>query len=129
MRQSFILGDSNWKCVQVLFVKLKLPVDTPTDLNVLLNVPSRIVRLSLARNLRPCQLYKEYPDRPKDPKTLSDILAPSAEIKTKDKNFLHKKPSRKRKGNQQKKQMHTQILNKNELVIIAEEEKGKYIFI
>ena len=61
----------------------------------------------------------------KTPKTLSDILAPGAEIKTKDKNLLHKKPSRKRKGNQQKRQMYTQVLSKNELVINAEEEKGE----
>ena len=45
--------------------------------------------------------------------------------KKKRKKLLRKKPSRKRKGNPQKKQIYTQILNRNELVINAEEEKGK----
>ena len=63
-----------------------------------------------------------YPDRPKDSEIHFDTLAPSAKIK-KGKNLFHKKPSRKRKGNQQKRQMNTQILSKNELVINAEEEE------
>ena len=65
-----------------------------------------------------------YPDRPKDSEIHFDALAPSAKIKIKkgEKKLFHKKPSRKRKGNQQKRQMNTQILSKNELVINAEEE-------
>ena len=63
-----------------------------------------------------------YPDQPKDSEIHFDTLAPSAKIK-KGKKLFHKKPSRKRKGNQQKRQMYTQILSKNELVINAEEEE------
>ena len=69
-----------------------------------------------------------YPDRPKDSEIHFDTLAPSAKIKIKQgetKKLLHKKPSRKRKGNQQKRQMYTQILSKNELVINADEEGGE----
>ena len=40
----------------------------------------------------------------------------------KGENLFHKKLSRKRKGNQLKRQMNTQIFSKNELVINAEEE-------
>ena len=43
----------------------------------------------------------------------------------KGENLFHKKPSRKRKGDQQKRQMNTQTLSKNELVINAEEEEGR----
>ena len=64
-----------------------------------------------------------YPDRPKVSEIHFDTLAPKAKIK-KGKNLFHKKPSRKRKGNQ-KRQMYTQILSKNELVINAEEEEGR----
>ena len=63
-----------------------------------------------------------YPDRPKDSEIHFDTLAPSAKIKKGNKLF-HKKRSRKRKGNQQKRQMYTQILSKNELVINSEEEE------
>ena len=93
---SFILGDSNWKLFQVR------PVDTHTDMNFFTKgYRSRIARLSLGWslvdgrnglfgwNLRPCQLYKEYPDQPKDSETHSDTLAPSAKMKTKEKNLLH----------------------------------------
>ena len=68
-----------------------------------------------------------YPDRPKDSEIHFDTLAPSAKIKIKkgEQLFHMKKPSRKRKGNQQKRQMNTQILSKNELVINAEEEEGR----
>ena len=65
-----------------------------------------------------------YPDRPKDSEIHFDTLAPTAKIK-KGKKLFHKKPSRKRKGNQQKRQMYTQILCKNEVVINAEEEEGR----
>ena len=65
-----------------------------------------------------------YPDRPKDSEIHFDTLAPNAKIE-KGENHFHKKPSRKRKGNQQKRQMNTQILSKNELVINAEEEEGR----
>ena len=66
-----------------------------------------------------------YPDRPKDSEIHSDTLAPSVKIKIKKgKNIRHKKPSRKRKGNQQKRKMYTQIFSKNELIINAE-EKGE----
>ena len=66
-----------------------------------------------------------YPDRPKDSEIHFDTLAPSAKIKIfkKGKTLFHKKSSRKRKGNQQKRQMNTQILSKNEVVINAEEEE------
>ena len=47
----------------------------------------------------------------------------------KGKNLFHKKPSRKRIGEKKekkkKRQMNTQILSKNELVINAEEEAGR----
>ena len=60
----------------------------------------------------------------KDSEIYFDTLAPSAKIKIKKgENLFHKKPSRKRKGNHQKRQMNTQILSKNELVINAEEEE------
>ena len=65
-----------------------------------------------------------YPDRLKDSEIHFDTLAPSAKIKIKKgKNLFHKKPSGKRKGNQQKRQMSAQILSKNELVLNAEEEE------
>ena len=61
-----------------------------------------------------------------DPEIHFDTLALSAKIKIKKgENLFHKKPSRKRKGNQQKRQMNTQILSKNELLINAEEEEGR----
>ena len=100
---------------------------------------SRIARLSLGWslvdgrkglfgwNLRPCQFYKEYIQT--DQRTQKYILTPwhpVQRLKLKNgKNLFHKKPSRKRKGNQQKRQMNTQILSKNELVINAEEEEGR----
>ena len=77
-------------------------------------------------NLHPCQFYKEYIQT--DQRTQKYILTPwhPAQIKIKKgKHFFHKKPFRKRKGNQQKRQMYTQILSKNELVINAEEEEGR----
>ncbi len=98
---------------------------------------SRIARLSLGWslvdgrnglfgwNLRPCQFYKEYIQT--DQRTQKYILTPWHPVQRlklkKGKNLFHKKPSRKRKGNQQKRQMNTQILSKNELVINAEEEE------
>ena len=102
------------------FFQVGYPVDTHTHLSFLLRV-SVTHRPALARsslvdgrnglfgwNLRPCQSYKGYPDLPKESETHSDTLAPSAKMKTKEKNLLHKKPSRKRKGNQQKRQqVHT----------------------
>ena len=100
---------------------------------------SRIARLSLGWslvdvrnglfgwNLRPCQFYKEYIHT--DQRTQKYILTPWHPVQRlkfwKGENFRHKKPSRKWKGNQQKKKMYTQILSKNELVINAEEEKGE----
>ena len=100
---------------------------------------SRIARLSLGWslvdgrngllgwNLRPCQFYKEYIQT--DQRTQKYILTPWHPVQRlklkKGKNLFHKKPSRKRKGNQQKGQMTTQILSKNELVINAEEEEGR----
>ena len=63
-----------------------------------------------------------YPDRPKESEIHFDTLAPSAKIKIKK---GEKPPSQetlqKKKGNQQKRQMYTQILSKNELVINTEE--------
>ncbi len=98
---------------------------------------SRIARLSLGWslvdgrnglfgwNLRPCQFYKEYIQT--DQRTQKYILTPWHPVQRlkfkKGKNLFHEKPSRKRKGNQQKRQMNTQILSKNELVINAEEEE------
>ena len=100
---------------------------------------SRIARLSLdwslvdGRNglfggfLRPCQFYKEYIQT--DQRTQKYVLTPWHPVQrlkfNKGKNLSHKKPSRKRKGNQQKRRMYTQILCKNELVINAEEEEGR----
>ena len=101
---------------------------------------SRIARLSLGWslvdgrkglfgwNLRPCQFYKEYIQT--DQRTQKYILThwhPVQRLKLKrGKNLFHKKPSRKRKGNQQKRQMNRQILSKNVLVINAkEEEEGR----
>ena len=97
---------------------------------------SRIARLSLGWSLvdgrkglfgwklRPYQFYKEYIQT--DQRTQKYILTPWHSVQRlklkKGKNLFHKKPSRKRKGNQQKRQMNTQILSKNELVINAEEE-------
>ncbi len=129
---SFILGDSNWKLFQVR------PVDTHTDMNFFTKgYRSRIARLSLGWslvdgrnglfgwNLRPCQFYKEYIQT--DQRTQKYILTPWHPVQRlkfkKGKNLFHEKPSRKRKGNQQKRQMNTQILSKNELVINAEEEE------
>ena len=63
-----------------------------------------------------------HPDRPNDSEIHFDTLAPDAKIKN-GKNLFHKKPSRKRKGNLQKRQMYTQILSKNEFVINAEGEE------
>ena len=96
---------------------------------------SRIARLSLGWslvdgrkglfgwNLRPCQFYKEYIQT--DQRTQKYILTPWHPVQRlklkKRENLFHKKPS-KRKGNQQKRQMNTQILSKNELVINEEEE-------
>ena len=98
---------------------------------------SRIARLSLGWsmvdgrnglfgwNLRPCQFYKEYIQT--NQRTLKYILTPWHPVQRlklkKGKTLFHKKPSRKRNGNQQKRQMYTQILSKNELVINAEEEE------
>ena len=98
---------------------------------------SRIARLSLGWslvngrnglfgwNLRPCQLYKEYIQI--DQRTQKYILTPWHPVQRlkykkgeKTNKLFHKKTSRKR--NQQKRQMYTQILSKNELVINAEEE-------
>ena len=74
----------------------------------------------------PCQFYKEYIQTNQRTQIHFDTLAPSAKIKIKKgKKLFHKKPSRKRMGNQQKRQMNTQILSKNELVINAEEEEGR----
>ena len=129
---SFILGDLNWKLFQVSY-----PVDTHTDINFLLRVSVThrpdFARLILGRwkerslRMKPPSLPIQqgiYPDRPKDSEIHFDTLAPSAKIKIKKgKSLFHKKPSRKRKGNQQKRQMYTQILSKNELVINAEEEE------
>ena len=83
-------------------VQVGYPVATHTDMNFFTKgYRSRIARLSLGWslvdgrnglfgwNLRPCQLYKEYPDQPKDSETHSDTLAPSAKMKTKEKNLLH----------------------------------------
>ena len=97
---------------------------------------SRIARLSLGWslvdgrnglfgwNLRPCQFYKEYIQT--DQRTQKYILTPWHPVQRlklkKGKNRFPKKPSRKRTGNQQKRQMYTQILSKNELVINAAEE-------
>ena len=116
---SFIIGDSKWKLFQVGY-----PVDTHRP---------AFARLILGRwkerslRMKPPSLpilQGIYPDRPKDSEIHFDTLAPSAKIKIKKgKNLSHKKPSRKRKGNQQKRQMNTQILSKNELVINAEEEE------
>ena len=65
-----------------------------------------------------------YPDRPKTQKYILTPWHPVQRLKLKKgENLFHKKPSRKRKGNQQKRQMNTQILSKNELVINAEEEE------
>jgi len=51
-------------------------------------------------------------------------LAPNVKMKTvRRKTSFTRNPLEKRKGNQQNRQMHTQILSKNELVIKAEEEK------
>ena len=98
---------------------------------------SRIARLSLGWslvdgrnglfgwNLRPCQFYKEYIQT--DQRTQKYILTPWHPVQRlkfkKGKNLFHKKPSRKRKGNQRKRQMYTHIFSKNELVINAEEEE------
>ena len=75
--------------------------------------------------IRPCQFYKEYIQT--DQRTQKYILTPWHPVQRlklkKGENLFHKKPSRKRKGNQQKRQMNTQILSKNELVINAEEEE------
>jgi len=77
--------------------------------------------------LRPCQFYKEYIQT--DQRTQKYILTPWHPVQRlklkKEKNLLHKKSPRKRKGNQQKRQMYTQILSKNELVINTEEQKGE----
>ena len=84
----------------------RFPVPRVTDLE---KIPVRISKdeapmplpvvgpLFISPCLRPCQFYKENPDRPKDSKTHSHSLAPSAKMKTKEKNLLHKKHSRKRK--------------------------------
>ncbi len=77
------------------------------------------------RSLHPCQFYKEYIQT--DQRTQKYILTlwhlvQRLKLK-KGKKLFHRKPSRKRKGNQQKRQMYTQILSKNELVINAEEEE------
>ena len=65
-----------------------------------------------------------YPDRPKDSEIHLETLAPSAKINIKKgEKPPSQEPLQKRKGNQQKRQMYTQILSKNELVINAEEEK------
>ena len=124
VKGSFILGDSNWKLFQVGY-----PVDTHTDMIFFTRgYRSRIARLSLGWslvdgrkdlfgwNLRPCQFYKEYIQT--NQRTQKYILTPWHPVQRlkKGKNLFHKKPSRKRKGNQQKRQMNTQILSKHELV-------------
>ena len=65
-----------------------------------------------------------YPDRPKDSEIHFDTLAPSAKINIKkgENPFSQENLQKKRKGNQQKRQMNTQIFTKNELVINAEKE-------
>ena len=69
-----------------------------------------------------------YPDRPKDSEIHSDSLLPTAKIKIRkgekppSQETLQKK---KGKSTKSKRQMYSQILSKNELVINAEEEKGE----
>ena len=87
---SFILGDSNWKFFQVGY-----PVDTHTDMNVLLKV-SVMHRPAFARlilgmvdrrndlfgwNFHPSQFYKEYIQT--NQRTQKYILTPWHQIKTK----------------------------------------------
>ena len=64
-----------------------------------------------------------YPDRPKDSEIHFDTLALSAKIKIKKgENPFSQETLQKKKQNRQ---MYTQILSKNELVINAEEEKER----
>ena len=119
-------------------VQSRYPVDTHTDMIFFTRgYRSRIALLSLGWslvdgrnglfgwNLRPCQFCKEFIQT--DQRTQKYILTlwhPVQRLKLKKgKNLFHKKSSRKRKGNQQKRQVNTQILSKNELVINAEEEE------
>ena len=94
---------------------------------------SRIARLSLGWslvdgrnglfgwNLRSCQFCKEYIQT--DQRTQKYILASSAKIKIKKGEKPFSQETLQKKGSQQKRQMNTQILSKNELVINAEEEE------
>ena len=132
---SFILEDSNWKLFQVGY-----PVDTHIDMNILLTVSVThrlaFARLTLGRWKERSLLMKPpslpilqgiYPDRPKDSEIHLDTMAPSAKIniKKRRKTSFTRTPPEKKGKNQQKRQMYTQILSKNELVINAEEEKKK----
>ena len=111
---SFILGDSNWKL---------LPCGHPHRHDFFTRgYRSRITRLLLGWslvdgrkglfgwNLRPCQFYKEYIQT--NQRTQKYILTPWHPVqRLKGKNLFHKKPSRKRQGNEQKRKMNTQILS------------------
>ena len=127
---SFILGDSNWTFFQICF-----PVDTHTDMRVSVTHRPAFARLILGRwkerslRMKPPSLQilqGIYPDRPKDSEIHFDTSATSAKIKIKKgEKPHHKKPSRKRNGNQRKRSMYTRILSKNERVINEEKEGRK----
>ena len=114
---SFILGDWNWKLFQVGY-----PVDTHTDMNFLLRVlithRPAFARLILGR-WKELSLWMKppslpvlqgiYPDWPKDSEYILTPWHPVQRLKfKKGENLLHTKPSRKWKGNRQKrKNVHT----------------------
>ena len=108
---SIILGDLNWK-----FFKVSYPVGTHTDMNFLLRVSVTdhltVARLILGRwkerslGVKPLSLsvlqgvYIQTNQR--IPKYILTAFHPVQRLKLKkEKNLLHKKPSRKIKGNQQ----------------------------
>ena len=149
MRRVFTINHSTTKmprecaavgCAQLEIVPSRLPCGRPHRYEFFTRgYRSCIARLSLGWslvdgrkglfgwNLRPCQFYKEYIQT--DQRTQKYILTPWHPVQRlkfkKGKNLLHRRPSRKRKGNQQKRKMYTQIFSNNELVMNAEEEKGE----
>ena len=132
MASELHLGDSNWKFFQVGY-----PVDTPTDMNLLLRVSvthrPALARLILGR-------WKERSLRMKPPSLpiVQGISRPTKGFRNtfwhtgtqcKNENKGEKPPPletlQKKKGKSTKGQRSTQILNKNEFTIKAEEEKWK----
>ena len=124
---SFILEYSIWTFFQVGY-----PVDTHMNFLLRVSVTHRpaLAGLILGRRKERSLRMKSpslpvlqgiYPDRPKESEIHFDTLAPSAKIKIKKGEKPSQETLQKKKGNQQKRQMYTQILSKNELVINTEE--------